>query len=301
MTVDVVAILSPGDMGHAVGRALRENGLDVITCLEGRSERTRRLARQASIRVVGSLEDVVSQTDLVLSIVVPAQAVEVAQKIALALRATQSKTTFADCNAVSPQTAEIMNDIITRADGRFIDASIIGGPPVGGSPPRFYASGEHAGMLAELNDKGIDVRVLGGDIGRASGIKMCYAALTKGTSALHAAVLTAAELLGLSAELRAEFADSQTQAYERMESQIAGLPAKAFRWVGEMEEIASTFDHVGVTPNIHQGAADVFRLLSETPFALETPETIDKQRTAADTISFVARAVSYSAQGVSPG
>ena len=299
MTVNVVAILSPGEMGHAVGRALGKHGLDVITCLEWRSERTHGLAQQASIREVGSLRDVVLEADLVLSILVPAQAVAVAGEIAGALRATEGATTFADCNAVSPQTAEIMDDIITRAGSRFIDASIIGGPPGRGTPPRFYVSGAHASIIMELNDKGIDVRNLGGAVGQASGIKMCYAALTKGTSALYAAVLTAAEVLGLSAELRAEFASSQTHALERMESQIPGLPAKAFRWIGEMDEIAATFDHAGVTPYIHQGAADVFRLLSETPFALETPETIDKQRTAAETISVVAQAAAHRAPGVS--
>ena len=148
------------------------------------------------------------------------------------------------------------------------------------------------------------------------GLTCAFSAATRGTGVWHQDVLCGAHqghgctihcglnhgrVLGLSAELRTEFAGSQTQAYQRMESQIAALPANASRWVGEMEEIASTFDHVGVTPNMHQGAADVFRLLSETPFALETPETIDKLRTAADTISVVARSVSYSAQGVSPG
>jgi 3-hydroxyisobutyrate dehydrogenase-like beta-hydroxyacid dehydrogenase len=291
MAVNIVAILSPGDMGHAVGRALGEHGLDVITCLEGRSERTRGLARQAGIRGVGSLRDLVSEADLILSIVVPAQAADVARNIADALRATEAATAFADCNAVSPQTAEIMNDIIARAGGRFIDGSIIGPPPGRGAPTRVYVSGADAGMMTELDGKGIDVRNLGGAVGRASGIKMCYAALTKGTSALYTAVLTAAELLGLSAELRAEFAGSQTQAYEALETQVTGLPAKAFRWIGEMEEIASTFDQVGVTPHIHRGAADVFRLLSKTPLALETPETIDRQRTAAETISVVAQSV----------
>ena len=287
MSIQRIAILSPGDMGHAVGHALGESGLDVITCLRGRSERTRKLAVQGDIRDVPSLEVLVSQADLVLSILVSAEARNVAERVADALKATGASTPFADCNATSPQTALDIEDIITTAGGRFIDGSIIGGPPGKGKPPRFYVSGQHSGIMSQLDGKGIDVRPLGGEVGRASGIKMCYAALTKGTTALQTALLTAAEALALSEPLKAELLSSQPDAYKRMQSQIPGLPANASRWIGEMEEIAATFEQVGVTPRFHQGAADIFRLLSETAFAQETPETVDRARTLDQTISEV--------------
>ncbi|MCH7786439.1 MAG: NAD(P)-dependent oxidoreductase [Chloroflexi bacterium] len=289
MAVKTVAILSPGDMGHAVGRALGEHGLNVITCLAGRSERTRSLAQQGNIRDVPSLEEVVSQADLVLSILVPSEAKSVAQQVSEALRATGADTYFADCNAVSPETTSAMNDIITTAGGRYIDASIIGGPPAKNSPrTRFYVSGAHSSFMSELDCDGVTVRPLGDAIGRASGIKMCYAAMTKGTSALYLALLSAAEAMGLSDELAAEFKSSQSDTYKRMEGGLPSLPSKAFRWVGEMEEIASTFEHLGVTPFFHRGAAEMYRLLSETPFAQETPETIDENRTLKQTISVIA-------------
>ena len=289
MTVKIVAILSPGDMGHAIGRALGEHGLNVITCLAGRSERTRNLAQQGNIRNVPSLEDMVSEANLILSILVPSEAVSLAQQVAEALRATGANTFFADCNAVSPQTTSTMNDLITGEGGRYIDGSIIGGPPAKNSPrTRLYVSGAHSDIMSELDCDGIAVRSLGGDIGPASGIKMCYAALTKGTWALHLALLSAAEAMGLSDELAAEFKSSQSETYRRMEGGLPSLPSKAFRWVGEMEEIAATFEHVGVTPFFHQGAAEMYRLLSETPFARETPETIDESRTLKETISVIA-------------
>ena len=293
MAVTTVAILSPGDMGHAVGRALREHGLNVMTCLEGRSERTRSLARKAGIRGVATLEELVSQVDLVLSILVPAEASAVALQVAEALRAAGTDTYFADCNAVSPQTTGTMDALITGAGGRFIDGSIIGGPPRtdGGSAPRFYVSGPHASIMSDLHGLGIDVRQMGDSIGRASGIKMCYAALSKGTAALEIAVLAAAEAMGLSGELRSELMSSQPQAYQRMERNVPGLPVKAARWIGEMEEIATTFDHAGVTPRLHQGAADMFRLLAETPFADETPETLDASRTLEQTVAVIARSL----------
>ena len=291
MAVNTVAILSPGDMGHGVGRAFGEHGLDVITCLEGRSDRTRGLALKGNIRDVPSLNEMVSQADLVLSILVPAEALDVARRVADALRATGADSPFADCNATSPQTTQKMDAIISGAGGRFIDGSIIGGPPGRGTPPRFYVSGAHAGIMAELDGKGIDVRPMGDSIGQASGIKMCYAALTKGTSALHTALLTAAEAMGLSQELRAELSSSQPEAYRRIENQVPGLAVNASRWIGEMEEIAATFDHLGVTPHFHLGAAEVFRQLSKTSLAQETPETVDTSRTSAETIAEVARSL----------
>ena len=69
-----------------------------------------------------------------------------------------------------------------------------------------------------------------------------------------------------------------------MESGISRLPANAHRWIGEMEEISSTFEDLGVTPHFHKGAAEMYRLLNSTPFGSETPETIDQNRTAWETI-----------------
>ena len=287
MGIETVGILSPGDMGHSVGKALGEYSLKVITCLRGRSDRTRTLAQRAGIRDVTSLSDLVTESDIVLSILVPAEAIGVAESVAGALGATGVDTPFADCNAVSPQSARVMDDIIGQAGGRFIDSSIIGGPPGPGTPPRFYVSGPHSAIMADLDGKGIDVRPIGDIIGRASGIKMCYAALTKGTTALHVALLSAAEALGLSEEFAAELRASQPQTYEQMAARIPSLPADAYRWIGEMEEIASTFEHAGVTPRFHEGAAEVFRLLSETPFASETRETLDRGRTLNETLRAV--------------
>jgi len=280
-----IGILSPGDMGSAVGRVLGDHGFDVLTCLRSRSDRTKQLAGDAGILDVETLEELVTEAELVLSILVPADAVEIARKIAAAIDATDADVTFSDCNAISPQSSEIMESIVTGAGGRYIDGSIIGGPPGRGTPPRFYVSGVHSGIMSELDGKGIEVRNIGDTVGRASGIKMCYAAMTKGTSALHLALLSAAEAMGLSDELANELSESQPEVLRRMQDQLPGLPSKSYRWIGEMQEIAETFDHSGVTPAFHQGAAEIFRLLSETPLARETPENIDRSRTLSETIS----------------
>ena len=289
MRVKTVAILSPGDMGHAVGRALGEHGFNVITSLEGRSPRTRRLASEGNFQDVPDLKELASRADLILSILVPSEAIGVARRIADSIRDSGSAPPFVDCNAVSPQTAHAMSEIIGTAGGSFIDGSIIGGPPGSGASPRIYVSGPGSTVMAQLDGKGVEVRLMGDEVGRASAIKMCYAAGTKGTSALHTALLTAAEALGVSEELAVELRSSQPEVFARMEGQVPGLPIAAGRWVGEMEEIAATFEHVGVTPGFHQGAAAMFRLLAQTPFAQETPETRDPDRTLDQTIAYLAQ------------
>jgi 3-hydroxyisobutyrate dehydrogenase-like beta-hydroxyacid dehydrogenase len=276
-------------MGSNVGRALRENGLRVITSLSGRSQRTRGLAAAAGIEDAGSLNAVIDQADLILSIMVPSEAENLAVEIASAIRASSKAVAFAECNAISPETTKRIGHIIEGAGGKFIDAGIIGGPPKGGTPPRFYASGPHDAILGELDGRGITVPMMGGEIGQASGIKMCYAALSKGAQALFTATLMAAESLGLYDSLMAELESSQPDTVRRMAS-VNTLSAKAFRWVGEMEEIAATFEAAGVTPKIHFGAAETFQAVADSPIGHERPETIDRQRGLRDTVRLFASA-----------
>jgi 3-hydroxyisobutyrate dehydrogenase-like beta-hydroxyacid dehydrogenase len=283
MAVRTVAVQSPGDMGSAVGRALRENGFDVISCLEGRSERTRSLAAAAGIADGGSMADVVRRADLILSIMVPSEAETLARHVAHAIRETGADVAFADCNAISPESTKRVGRIIEEAGGKFIDAGIIGGPPRGGAPPRFYASGPHEAILGELDGRGIAVPLMGGEVGRASAIKMCFASITKGTNALYTAAMVAAESLGVYDDLLAEMSAGQADTVRKME-RVSTLSDRAFRWIGEMEEIAATFADAGVTPKIHEGAAETFRMIADSPIGHERPETVDRSRSLHDTI-----------------
>jgi 3-hydroxyisobutyrate dehydrogenase-like beta-hydroxyacid dehydrogenase len=279
MPIQTVAIMSPGEMGHAVGRALIESGLEVITCLKGRGELTKSFARKAEIRDAESLETMVEEADLVLSIVPPAKSVETAAAAARAMLSAGKTPPYADCNAVSPDTTRRAGEEIARAGADYIDGGIIGGPPSTGPAPRFYVSGPKASLMSELDGKGIVVRPIGDEIGRASGLKMCYASMTKGTLALQAAVFTTAEALGLTSELKDELMEGREALYKQIENGTRRLPSVSARYIGEMEEIAATYAAVGVTPKFHQGALDVFRFLASTSLAGETSETIDTRRT----------------------
>lgn len=270
--IETVAIYSPGDMGHAVGHVLAKHGLRVIASLAERSPRTRHLAQQAGIQDVGTLAALVQEADLILSILVPDQAVAAAQVVAQSMTATPRTLVYVDCNAIAPQTAQRVGQIITQADGHFVDASIIGPPPRKPGSTRFYASGQAVASFAPLRDFGLEIIDLGAAVGQASAFKMCYAALTKGLTALGTELLVAAETFGISAALAHEFEQSQAMLYRQMQQALPGMPAKAHRWIGEMEEIAQTFGAIGLPPQILAGAADLYRFVNSTPLAELTPE-----------------------------
>jgi len=282
-----VGLLSPGEMGSAVASTLREHGATVRTCLEGRSARTRSLAERDRLEVASTLADLVRASDLILSIVPPASALDVARGVAAALRATGARPLYVDCNAVAPSTVRA---VAATLGGEVVDVGIIGAPPGGRdqSPPtRFYASGPKA---EELELPGLDVRAIGAEVGTASALKMCYAALTKGFTALATELLVAAQLLGVDDELAKELIDSQAQHHAIMARQIPRMPTVAHRWIGEMEEIAKTFAELGLTPRILDGAADIYRFAASTPIGAERPETRDIRRGLDETIDALARA-----------
>jgi len=273
MALRTVGILSPGDMGHAVGQVLGSHGLRVITCLQGRSQRTKSLANRAHIVDVSTYQALVSEADILLSILVPAQARQAAQVIAKAISETKSELIYADCNAIAPETTCQIGEMITAAGGRFVDVGIIGSPPGKGGSTWFYASGPHLRAFEELSRFGLHVIVLGEQIGQASAMKMCYAALTKGMVALYTELFTAAEILGVSRALKERVqSGAQSIFYERMEQELPRMPEKSRRWIGEMEEIAKTFEQVGLTPKVFAGAADIYRFVSKTDLANRTPE-----------------------------
>jgi 3-hydroxyisobutyrate dehydrogenase-like beta-hydroxyacid dehydrogenase len=288
MALREVGLLSPGDMGHVVGQVLVDNGMPVVTCLQGRSERTRALAQKAKIGAVASYEELVRRADLILSILVPAEAEKTARLVSEALRKTGEKAVYVDCNAVSPATARSVGKIIEETGSLFVDAGIIGPPPMRKGTTRFYASGADAEHFAQLRDYGLEVRVIGCEIGQASGLKMVYAALTKGLTALSTELLVAARQMGLYRDLLEEFQMSQKQEYGRMEKALPSMPPKARRWVGEMEEIAKTFQDLSLTPRIYQGAAEVYRFVGQTTLADETPETRDKSRSLEEMVEILA-------------
>ena len=179
MTMKTIAVLSPGEMGDAFGRALKAAGFDIITCLAGRSALTRQRAADTGFRDTGDLETVLGDADLVLSIVPPEFALDAARAAALVLQSAAAAPLYVDCNAVAPATAIEMSRAFAAIDAKYIDGGIVGNPPGKGKPTRLYVNGAGCELVTGIGGTDIDVRPMGPEIGRASGIKMCYAGVTK--------------------------------------------------------------------------------------------------------------------------
>ncbi|MDG2034255.1 MAG: DUF1932 domain-containing protein [Rhodospirillales bacterium] len=291
MTIETVAIISPGDMGHMVGKVIRGKGFRVITSLLGRSALSCARAERSGMEDVGSLRAVLQEADAVLSIMPPERAFSFANAAA-GVVSKVDQPVFADCNAISPATTEKMREVVAVSGMDFVKIGIVGPPPEReGCETRFYAAGPAVETLAFLDGGGIKYQQLGAQCGQAAAIKMCYAALTKGTMTLHTAVLTTAELLGVSDVLHHELEASQAFHWDMMNKRVPFYPADAGRWAGEMDEISETFVNAGVSGNLHKGAADIFRMLDKTPLAAESRETVDKSRTLDQAIAIYAETV----------
>ncbi len=291
MTFKTVAILGPGEMGAAVGKAFNDGGVDVVTCLAGRSAPTRERAEAAGFRDVADLETLLGEAEIVLSILPPELAPALAGDVAAAMTSSKNTPIYVDMNAVAPQTARAMQGVIEGAGAIYIDGGIVGSPPGRNIPTRFFVSGDQASLMDGLDGLGIDVRQCGPEIGRGVAVKMCYAAITKGTSALHTAVLMAAETLGVAGEIHEELALSVGQLYKRMENVVPKLPAVSARYIGEMKEIAMAMESAGITPNFHVGATELYQVLEKTPFAEERRDTVDPNRGLKESVEVFARFV----------
>ena len=222
----VVALIAPGNMGAAVGKRLTENGLQVLTSLEGRSEES--VARARAAGMTDASADQIAAADLILSIVPPGDALALAERLAPALARGNRKPAYVDCNAVNPKTVAGIEAAIAPTACPFVDAGIVGGPPKPGTAdPAFYASGAEAPRFAVLNDYGLDVRVLDGGVGAASAMKMSYAGITKGFTALGTVMMLAASRAGTAEALHRELAATQPQLLAWLTRQvpnIQGLP-----------------------------------------------------------------------------
>ncbi|MEC5397395.1 NAD(P)-dependent oxidoreductase [Uliginosibacterium sp. H1] len=252
-----IALLHPGEMGSAVGGVLQRRGLEVRWVGNGRSAASRQRAQAAGLTEVADLRSALSDADVVLSIVPPHAALEVAQSVA----ALHFTGLYIDANAVAPDTARQIETIVREGGARFVDGGIIGlAPPSTGSGTRLYLSGDAdvlPALVAALHGDELGVHALPGGGGAASALKLAYAAWTKGSIALLAAIQAFAEAEGVSAALKDEWDLSQPGLSSRAQS-VTGSARKAWRWVGEMEEIAAAFQAQALPGGFHEAAADIF-------------------------------------------
>lgn len=246
-----ILLLHPGAMGASIGAALVGNGHDVAWVSAKRSGATRDRANEAGLRTVDTLADALA-AEVAISVCPPVAAGEVARSVA----GLGFAGIYVDGNAVSPATARQVERLF---GDRYVDGGIVGPPAWRPGTTRFYLSGDLAERIASLfDDTLVDARVVDGGPGAASALKMCYAAYAKGSAALVLGVRALAQSNGVSTALLAEWAVSQPGLAPRSESTAKAASLKAWRFVGEMHEIASTFSTANLPSGFHEAAADIY-------------------------------------------
>jgi 3-hydroxyisobutyrate dehydrogenase-like beta-hydroxyacid dehydrogenase len=253
-----IGILHPGEMGVAIAATLNNSGHDVCWASEGRSVETHRRAAAAGLRDVGTLAAVCGQCDAIVSVCPP----EFAEAMACEIAEQAFKGLYIDANAISPARTSRMGRTIESAGARFVDGSIIGLPARARGETWLYLSGPHAREAAAYCTGGpLEVEVLDGEIGNASALKMVFAAQTKGLAALRAAVLAAADELGVLRDLERQWSRSGPP-FAQVAGSIQHVAPKAWRFVAEMEEIATTFEAAGMPSGFHRAAGEIFARLA---------------------------------------
>ena len=252
-----IGLLHPGEMGSAVGQCLAEVGYEVLWVPEGRSAETAARAGAAGLTATGDLANLVRRADVVLSIAPPHAAVAIARQVA------GFGGVYVDANAISPATAREVAGIVEGYGAAYVDGGIIGTPPVAPGFIRVYLSGTRAEEVRALFDgTAVAARVVGGEVGAASAVKMAYASWTKGSAALLLAARALAQAEGVEDTLLAEWRLSQPGLEERAVRAAGSATAKGWRWIAEMEEIAATMAAAGLPEGFHQAAAEIYRRFS---------------------------------------
>ena len=271
-----IGLISPGDMGAAVGAAIAAPEAKVVWASRGRSDASRERAAEAGLHDVGDVAELAAVSDILLSVCPPHAAREVAEEVAtLAFRGC-----YVDANAVAPRTARSIAATVMRHGGAYVDGSIIGPPPRMPGTTRLYLAGRGASQVAALFAGGaLEVGVLKGDVPAASAMKMAYAGWTKGSSALLLTVRALAAAEGVEDDLVAEWARSLPDLVGRSEAAAANGATKGWRWIGEMDEIGASLSAVGMPDGFHVAAAEVYRRMEQLR---HTGGSTDVQRAVAE-------------------
>lgn len=263
-----IGILHPGEMGVSIAASAINSGYRAYWASQGRSDKTRERAEKHGLIELDSLSKLCQTSEIILCICPPHAAEDVARSV------TQAgfKGLYLDANAIAPQRSITFGQRMEAAGIRFVDGGIIGGPAWTPKETWLYLSGGYAKELAACFTNGpLEIKIIGDEIGKASALKMCYAAYSKGTTALLAAVIATAEALGVRATLYEQWDMDDSSFSEQANRRTAGVTAKAWRFEGEMHEIASTFQDAGIPNGFHEAAAEIYRRMAGFKDSKETP------------------------------
>lgn len=264
-----IGILHPGAMGISVAATMQNSGYDVYWAAHGRSPQSQARAVEHQLKDAGTLANLCGISDIIVSVCPPHAAEAVAAEVA----AAGFKGVFIDANAISPQKTQRICQALNEAGITFVDGGIIGGPAWEPNKTWLYLSGAEAETVLPYFAAGpLETAVVGDEIGQASALKMCFAAYTKGTSALLSLILAGAEALGVRQDLETQWARNGSDFAAQTRLRVRRVTAKAWRFEGEMVEIAETFAQVGLPDGFHLAAAEIYHHLTPFKETDEVPE-----------------------------
>jgi len=267
-----IGILHPGQMGISIAASSVNSGYEVFWTSEGRSQETRERAESQGLTELKTLDALCQTCTIIFSVCPPHAAEELAGKVI----ASEFKRSYVDANAISPQKAKKIGLMMAENGVEFIDGGIIGGPAWEPERTWMYLSGVGAGRAAACFSKGpLKTAVIDDEIGKASAVKMCFAAYTKGSSALLCAILASAEGLGVRDVLETQWSRAGSDFADIAQTRVRRVTAKAWRFAGEMDEIAETFESVGINNGFHQAAGDIYRRMAHFKGLDEYPPLLD--------------------------
>lgn len=264
-----IGILHPGEMGISIAASAIHSGCEVFWASDQRSEKTHARARKHGLIDLKSVVELCKTCEIMISICPPHAAEDVAKQVI----EHGFKGLYLDANAISPGRAARIGQMLGSENIRFIDGGIIGGPAWEPKSTWLYLSGEDANQIAGCFSNGpLETKIISKEIGNASALKMCYAAYSKGTTALLCAILGTAESLGVREELSQQWDMDEPGFSEQINRRVMRVTAKAWRFEGEMKEIASTFHEAGMPHGFHEAAAEVYNRISGFKDVEQIPE-----------------------------
>ncbi|HEU5102703.1 MAG TPA: DUF1932 domain-containing protein, partial [Roseiflexaceae bacterium] len=272
MTPLRIGILHPGEMGISIAASAKNTGNEVYWASEGRGPDTQARAAKFELRDAGTLAQLCAECEIILSVCPPHAAEQVADQVL----AAGFRGLYVDANAIAPERSVRIGEALTVAGASFVDGGIVGGPAWKAGGTWLYLAGPQAERVAACFSAGsLETHVLGATIGKASALKMCYAAYSKGTTALLCAILATAEDLGVRQDLARQWERDEPGFAEQSERRARQVTAKAWRFAGEMDEIAATFRAAGMPGEFHAAAAIIYRRLAQFKAAPATPALED--------------------------
>lgn len=268
-TTTHIGFLHPGEMGVSLAAAAMESGCHAWWASSGRSRATRARAERHGLQDAGSLADLCRRCTVIVCVCPPSAAEEVANDVI----ASRFNGLYVDANAISPQRAVSIGRTMTRHGIRFVDGGVVGEPAWQPGTTWLHLSGDDANAVALCFSGGpLQTTNLGPTVGHASALKMCFAAYTKGSVALLAAILATADRLGVRAALERQWDDRTPNFSAQACGRVLGTTAKAWRFTGEMEEISETFRAAGMPGEFHAGAREIYRRLIDFKDAQPAPD-----------------------------